>query len=150
MLIHANDGAAADLESCVRRGRAVYESSGAISAVVLGERSPAAGRRIHESVELSALDRRCLVIINVGPPHDAVAPMPAGPLKLEQVAPAAPALSAWPPRAPQTRAERPRRRRAREKVLDMYVRSGVLADDQARQTKRAKVVSESDKPVAVE
>ena len=143
MLIHANDHA--DLQSCVRRGRAVYESSRAVSAVVLGERSPAAGRG-HESVELSVLDRRCLVIVNVGPPHAAVAAKPAGPLKLAHVAPAAPALSAWPPRAPQTRAERPRRRRAREKVLEMYVRSGVLADEQARQTKRAKVVSDSDKP----
>ena len=139
MLIQAHDAADVDLGSCVRRGRAIYESSGAASAVVLGARAPAAG---HGHVELSTLDRRCLVIVNVGP---SVAAMPTGALTLDQVAPAAPALAtAW-PRAPRTCVDRPRRRRAREKVLDMYVRSGLLAEDrvQARQTKRAKVASDA-------
>jgi hypothetical protein len=137
MLIQAHDEDDVDLGSCVRRGRAIYESTGAASAIVLGARVPTAG---HSHVELSTLDRRCLVIVNVGP----TPAIPALPITLAQVAPAAPALqTAW-PRAPRTCADHPRRRRAREKVLDMYVRSGLLAEDrmQARQTKRAKVSSE--------
>ena len=144
MIIQANDAGGDDLESCVRRGRAVYESSGVASAVVLGARAPSSG---HGHVQLTKMDRRCVVIVNLGATHSCAA-MPTGPLDLGQVAAAAPALTAW-PRVLRRSAERPRRQRAREKVLDMYVRSGLLAADdrsmQARQAKRAKANTGSDR-----
>ena len=109
-LLRVDDDDAADdaLPSCIRRARAVFQSSGAASAVVLGPRGG------HAHAELSVLDRRCLVIVNVGP---ATSALPSVPLTLGAVAPGAPALTAaWPRRA------RPIRRKAREKVLRMYVR----------------------------
>lgn len=148
-MIQANE-AYGDLGSCVRRSRALYESSGAASAVVLGPRTPIEG---HGHLTVSRLDRRCLVVVNIGATSTqgvAIAgATPAGPLTMDRVAPAAPALTVWPRKDRMSCMERPRRRRAREKVLDMYVRSGLLAGEraQARQTKlgvtsRAKIAPE--------